>query len=317
MLRFLFSFQADSDTQQQSDKADYDEHHTHSLQLCPDLAECLVHILSTGPTNNRVSNVALAVRYECIQTIFSIDTRKHPILTEKAVETLSAFLSCPDSNNGRYVALNLLLKSEKKKKFLFPIKKTTLVSSVQSCLSDTDSGIVAKAIDVVFSFFLVDNALDLSYLLDLLMSVVKRFFSTEDNPIRIVPSSIANLPKKLLSVFDNKYSCSSLNSREFVDFLFDLLNSLKMEDEEIVQLSLSILSRHLAQANADLQRYAVHRSVILIGNSNFTHGNGSLDMGATNSIVKFAFFTPLDVAGSHCLCYRGIWSLTSTRTFFL
>lgn len=249
----------------------------------PDLTECLLHILSGA---GKVFGAALAVRYECIQTVLALNGDSN--LTERALEALGvSFLrACDDSNsnnssnnNGRYVALNLLLKSFSMNK----IPKSSLnaiLSSIQACLTDSDFGIVAKAIDVIFGIFLDPHEYpeNIPKLLEVLLDVLSNnnYFFTGSGSLNVhvqnghllLPSSFLTLPERLIMAIE-KYSLE-IGSKLFVDMLLKILESIPLREEcydDAPQKAISILSRHLA-ADASIQRYAVHRAAASLSKVN-------------------------------------------------
>ena len=249
----------------------------------PDLTECLFHILSS---TERVSGAALSVRYECIQTVLALDG--DPSLTERALEALgTSFLKACDNsssnnnnnNNGRYVALNLLLKS-------FSMNKiprgslTSILSSIQGCLSDSDLGIVSKAIDVIFGIFLDPQEYpdNIPKLLEVLLDVLSNnnFFTTNlehssnrlQHGHRFLPSSLITLPERLIMAIEK--NCATLRPKLFTDMILKVLESIPLDGEgydDVPQKALSILSRHL-ETDTNIQRYVVHRAAASLPKTN-------------------------------------------------
>eukprot|EP01063_Lacrimia_lanifica_P017473 TRINITY_DN24551_c0_g1_i1.p1 TRINITY_DN24551_c0_g1~~TRINITY_DN24551_c0_g1_i1.p1 ORF type:complete len:861 (+),score=335.13 TRINITY_DN24551_c0_g1_i1:61-2643(+) len=110
-------------------------------------AETMADVLAMVATNTgHHTSISNAIRYECVITIFAIDAE--PSLRTIAVNILGSFLtSSSRDNNLRYVSLNTLRKIVSTDMRSVQQHKVVIVD----CLSDVDTSIRRRAMDLIYS----------------------------------------------------------------------------------------------------------------------------------------------------------------------
>ncbi|KAJ3438163.1 ap-1 complex subunit gamma [Anaeramoeba flamelloides] len=133
-------------------------------------SKLMADILTQVGTSGGISkNVEIAILYEAVSTILSIESDSKLRVT--AINTLSRFLS-GRHNNSKYVALNTLLKAVNTEPKSLKRHRKVIVE----CLKDKDISIRRRALDLVFGIMDKKNVESLTQeLLDCLPKAEKEF----------------------------------------------------------------------------------------------------------------------------------------------